>query len=394
MAGLTSTGFEAKSLADIQAEIQTAIHDAISPTLNLESTSLLGQFVGSTASQIRQAWEASQANYAARDIEQATGDALTGLCVLTGTLRRAATYSTVLMTCTLAAGTYPAGSLIVYPVGSPADLFDNDVEIVSVGAVETGLAFTAQEAGPVRAEPDTLTVIANPVSGFTDPTNPASATLGLIEEIDSALRVRQATELARRGSTTVDAIRTDLVDALPTAIFVTVFENDTDATVDGIPPHAIECLVASGETDAAIGAAIFAAKPAGIRAYGAITTTVTDTQGNDHTIGFTEPTDITIYIDLALTVKSGQYLGDASVKTSITTWCDANLGVGVNVLKARIEALALSVTGVIDAAAEIGLSAGAGTAAANYVILSRQRALVSDAAGRINITQTVVSGPP
>lgn len=393
MAGLSATGFEAKALATIQDEITAAIHAAISPTLNLSATSVMGQFIGTTSSQIRQAWEAAQANYAARDIDQATGDALTGLCALTGTVRRAATYSTVLMTITLAAGTYPAGTLIVYPVGSPADLFDNDEEIVTAGATLTGQAFTAQESGAVRANAATLTVIANPVSGFSSPTNPAEATLGQAIETDAELRARQRAELARKGSHTVDAIRTDIADALP-ASTVLVFENDTDATVDGIPPHSIECLISlgSGDTAAEARTAIFLAKPAGIQAYGTTSGTVTDDQGNTHTIAYTAPTPVPIYIDLTLSVLSGVYAGDTVVKEAITDWCDANLGVGNDVLKARIEYLCLGVAGVVDAAAELGLSAGAGTSAANYVIAARELATVDQA--NIAIVQNIVTGAP
>ena len=398
MAGLSTTGFEAKALVDIQDEINTAIQAAISPTLNLSATSLLGQFVGTTSSQIRQTWEAAQAVYAARDVDQATGAALTELCALTGTNRRAQTSSTVLMTVTLSAGayphTFPAGSLIVYPVGSPADLFDNDTDI-TINALATNLAdqaFTAQEPGPVRAELGTLTVISNPVSGFSAPTNPAAAVLGEEEETDAALRARQRLELARKGSHTVDAIRTDLSDALPTSTVV-VFENDTDATVDGIPPHAIECLIQVGsETDPVIAGAIFDAKPAGIRAYGTTTYVTTDAQGNDHTVGWTEPTPITIYIDLAVSVLSSTYAGNTLLKAAITDWCDANLGVGKDVLKARIESICMGVAGVVDVSAEIGLSADAGTSAANYVIAAREIALVADV--RIAIVQTIVTGAP
>jgi len=392
MAGLTSAGYEAKALADIEAEMAASIKAAISPTLNTSSTSILGQVIGATASQIRQTWEAGQDNYAAADIDQATGDALTALCKLTGTVRRAATPSTVLMTITLAAGTYAAGSLIVHVVGDPTSRFTNDSEITTAGATLTGQAFTCEDDGPVRANAGTLTVIASPVTGFSAPTNPAEAVLGLEEETDSELRLRHTTELARAGSTTVDAIRVDVLDADDAISFVACFENDTDVTdADGRPPHSIELLVQGG-VDADVAEAIFLAKPAGIRAYGTTTETVTDTQGNDHTIGFTRPTVITIYIDLALTVISGEYAGDSDVKTAITDWCDANLGVGKDVIQTRIEALALGVAGVVDATAEIGLSAGAGTLDANYVIGTRQIASVDTA--NIAIAQTVVSAAP
>lgn len=392
MPGLSSTGFEAKTLEDIQNEIKQELYDNISPTLNLGSESLLGQAIGSISSQIRQVWEGIADTYAARDIDQAEGDALTGLCRLRGTTRTGATYSTVLMTVTLAAGTYAAGSLVVHVVGDPAARFDNDEEITTAGATITDVPFTALETGPVRANAGTLTVIANPVSGFSSPTNPAEAILGEDEESDADLRARSAVELARRGAHTVDAIRVDLLD-IDGVEYVSVLENDTDVTVDGMPPHSIECVVLHSLTDQEILDAIFEAKPAGIQAYGSTTGTVVDDQGNSHDVAYTEPTPVQIFIDLDLTVLSGgRYAGDTAVKEAITDWCDANLTVGRDVIKSRIESLCLGVEGVIDATAEIGLSSGAGTSPANYVIDTREIATVDQ--GDIAIVQNVVDGEP
>jgi uncharacterized phage protein gp47/JayE len=80
------------------------------------------------------------------------------------------------------------------------------------------------------------------------------------------------------------------------------------------------------------------------------------------------------------------------VKQAITDWCDANLSVGHDVIRSRIQYICMGVAGVIDAVAEIGLSAGAGTAAANYVIGSREIASVDTA--NIAIVQSVVTAPP
>ena len=64
MAGLDSTGFEAKTFDEIDGEIKTALWAAISNTLNLSATSVMGQYVSTAAAQIRQGWEAAQAIYA------------------------------------------------------------------------------------------------------------------------------------------------------------------------------------------------------------------------------------------------------------------------------------------------------------------------------------------
>lgn len=390
MAGIDSTGFEAKTLVDIQDEMAASVRAAISPTLNTSETSIVGQIIGVSASQIRQTWEAAQDIYAARDVLQATGAALTDLCRLTGTNRRAATASTVLMTVTLAAGTYTAGSLIVHVVGDPTSRFANDAEIVTAGATIVGVPFTCEDVGPVRANAGTLTVIATPVAGFSAPTNPAEAVLGLEEESDVDLRARQRTELARKGAHTVDAIRADILE-VDTVTFCAVYENDTDATVDSRPPHSFEVIVLGGTTQDLVDA-IWAAKPAGIQSYGTTTGTTTDTQGQTHSVGFTRPTPVTIYVDIGATVLSGTYAGDTVLKQAITDWADANLSVGKDVLIAKIIAVCMGVEGVVDVTVEVGLSAGAGTSAANYVIAAREIASIDT--GNIAVVQTVVTGAP
>jgi len=394
MSGVDSTGFESKTVLEIQDEINDSLLGAVSPTLDLSASSLLGEFVGATASQLGQLWEAAEDIYAGEDIDQATGDRLTALCRETGTNRNASTYSTALMTVTLAAGIYAAGSLIVNVVGDATLIFDNDSLIdAGAGGVLTDQAFTAQSIGPIRANAATLTTITSPLPGFTVPTNPAEATVGLDEETDYALRLRQKTELARRGSHTVDAIRVDLMDAGIGITSCSVIENDTDATVDSIPPHSFEALVLGGTTQDVVDA-VFEAKPAGIRAYGTTSGTAVDDQGNSHTIGFTRPAEVPIYVDVAVTIFSGSYVGDTALKTAITDWASYSLFVGYDVLIAKIVSICMNLEGVIDCSVEVGLGPTiTGTAAANYTITSRQYATIADVA-HIAIAQTIRTAPP
>lgn len=394
MAGLTSTGFEAKSFDEMRTEVEDDLHAEIDPGLNVSETSVLGQFVDTTLVQLRAVWEALQAVYAQRDPSQAEDAALEALSEITGTTREAATYSTMPVSVTLAAGTYAAGSLIVHLPGAPEDLFDNDEEVVSAGGVEAGVAFTALNTGPIQV-PATTLALSSPPAGFTAAVADEAASPGADVESIPALRIRRETELRRQGSTAVDAIAVDVADVDGTS-YVTVYENDTLSTVDGIPGKAIEVVVLGG-TDAALGAAILGAKAAGIQAYGSTTVNVQDALGNTHVIGFTRPTSVPIYLDLAITAKTGVYAGDDAVRDAITAWTDVNLGVGVDVLKARIESLVMSVAGVIDVVAKIG-DAYPATSATNYVVDARERAVVSDGDDGsdpyIDITTTLVTAAP
>lgn len=377
MAGLDALGFTAPALDEINDEIASSEKSAISPTLNTSPTALIGEVNGVTASQLRQLWELGQAIHASQDPDQASGASLTALAALTGTVRRAPSKSTDLLDLDLDAGTYNEGDLAVYVVGDPTARFSNAETVVSGGGVVSGVLMVADVAGPVRANAGTLTVIASPVSGFNAvDDDPTDATLGSDTETDTALRLRREQELTRRGSSTVDAMRTDLLQ-IDGVTFCTVYENVTDSTDgSGRPPHSVEVVALrtaiTAETTAALVAGIWEAKPAGIQTYGTSSSTHVDTQGVSHTIGYSVPTPIVLYIDMAVSYTAGRYAGDTVMKQTLVDYADAELSVGYDVLIAKLTAVAMSVAGVIDVYIEVGLSAGAGTLNANFVIGVRE----------------------
>jgi uncharacterized phage protein gp47/JayE len=372
MAGLTSTGFEPKTLSDIQAEISTALLAGISTTLNLSSTSPDGQKIGAISSQLRQLWEAGQAIYSSRDIDEAESAALTSLVKSVGVFRQPATPSTALMSCTLTNnggpandGVYPEGVLRVYVVGNPSAVFTNDEELViTVSGAQTDLAFTCEDEGVVRANANTLTEIANPVTGFSAPTNPAAATVGTEEESDAELYARWLASVARRGSSTVDAIRADVlaVDGVTSCL---VLENTADTAVGGIAAHGVGVYVVGG-TDAAVAQAIWDSKPAGIETSGSSDWIVADTQGIDHTVRWTRPTEVRLYAAVTVTALTGVYpesefrtveiavhnsarlsqltdLAELDTSSSSGLW-----GVGEDIIINKIRAAIMRMPGIVD----------------------------------------------
>ncbi len=242
MSGLTLTGFEIKTLEEIEAQMDESLHSGISPTLNLTSTSSYGQLKGVTASHASELWDAALALYLSWDADSATGAALDRLGNLTGTRRRQATSSTALMELSLLAGTYDAGELVVSKVGDGATRFSNP-EAITLASDNAAyqVVFVSEDTGPQTALSGELSVI-EPVDGFVSATNTAAAIPGKAVETDDAYRRRRALELALKGSTTVDAIRADMLqvvgsDGQPLFDFVSVVENDTDSVVDSRPPH-------------------------------------------------------------------------------------------------------------------------------------------------------------
>lgn len=194
MAGVTSTGWESKGLSTIEQEIKDALLAGVSPTLDLSSTSLLGQFVGAVASQLRQLWEAGQAVYAARDPDQAEDAQLEELARVTGTNRLAATYSTAVIEADLSATSYPhtfpAHTIVVSMAGNPDVRFNNDVDVTISGAeVDYEIAMTCETEGAITANAGTLTQSLS--TGVTNATNPAAAVPGESTETIAQLRIRR-----------------------------------------------------------------------------------------------------------------------------------------------------------------------------------------------------------
>lgn len=309
MAGVTSTGWESKSLADIEQEIKDSLLANISPTLDLSSTSLLGQFVGALASQIRQLWEAGAALYAARDPDQAEDAQLTELARITGTNRLPASSSSTTITADLSATSYPhtfpAHSIVITMEGNADVRFNNDEDITISGA-ETAYEFavTCETEGAVTANAGTLTQTSS--TGVANPTNAAAADVGEALETNTQLRLRREQSLAASGSTTVDAIRADIL-AVEGVTSARVIGNDSDSTdVYGTPAWSIHAIVRGG-TDADVAQTLWEAKAATDGTYGSTTETVVDSQGESHSVSFTRPSQVHFYAECDVTVLTGQY---------------------------------------------------------------------------------------
>lgn len=214
----------------------------------------------------------------------------------------------------------------------------------------------AETAGNIPAYAGTLTVIETPVSGWDSVTNAADITEGNDIETDAALRLRRLQTLANPGSTTVDAIRAKLLQ-VENVTSVSVFENDTDSTdASGRPPHSFEAVVQGG-VGQTIADEIWENKAAGIQTFGSSSDTVTDTMGYTHTVYYSRPSEITIYVIVNLTTTSDYPVdGDDAVAEAIADYGDENLGIGDDVLHHKLFCPLEDIAGITDVEILIGTS--------------------------------------
>jgi uncharacterized phage protein gp47/JayE len=398
---LTSTGLAIDDLQTRRARKVAALRAGISSVLDVSADTPIGQLVDISNEHDQQLAELLQEIYSAFDPEQATNQSLDALCSITGTYRREATKGTVTLKLNLDAATTVSSGSQAAVSGDPDNIWVTTEDVTSVGAGDYTVPAEAAEAGDIEAPAGTITVIVTPVGGWNSVTNDDDATPGLERELDSELRQRRASELAIGGSTTVDAIQAQVsaLDGVEQAICT---ENDNWYASGGLPPNSVEVVYwdGSGSPSATVVAnvaeAIYETKAGGVRAYGTDTDgagttseTVTDDQGNSHTIGFTLAAEQEILVDITVVQDAaGPTVTTTAVEDAILAWASSALTIGEDVYRSKVIAAAADVSGVEDVPLATVLLAisPAGTAASDVTIGARQIATIDRA--DINVTVT------
>lgn len=374
--GVTPAGFVNKPIDQCLAELQALARGTFGQGIKLNPSSKWGQFLGILAERESSIWDLAQDVYTSRDPEQAQGAALEALCSLTGTGRAAATRSTWTTNPPVLSGlpgtVVPAGKVASVAGTGARFVLQADVTIGG-GGTATGI-FAAENAGAVPAPSGTLTVIETPVAGWTGITNPIDATLGSNADSDQALRQKRIAALAAAGSATVEAIASDVLN-VPGVTAVFVFENSSGMPNDaGLPGNSVQVLVQGGD-DAAVAAAIWHSKSAGIQTYGSTSITITDAAGNPQVVKFSRPTDLPIYLALTITVDAKKFpgTGEAQIKAALVTYAQSSLFAGSTLYPRALIPSIFGVVGVLNVSACYAGTAPAPASEAPIVVSPLQR---------------------
>jgi len=364
MPGLLPTGFEAKTLEAIKQDIEVDQKADIDPTLDTSPESLLGHLNAIVATHLRQLWELGAAVYKARDPRGATFDALDATCAFTGTVRRGATKGLVTLKVTLGPSvTLPAGS-VAHVSGQASNRWITTVAVTNTDPVSpqpVEVLAEAEQTGIITANAGTITVRVSRVVGWTAVTNDLDAEPGKADEKDSELRVRREQELARPGTATVPAIQADLADVqvdgenVVSAVFV---EENTSAYYDEQhrPPHCVEAVVqfrpglSGPDLDAArqaLAEQLWRSVAGGIDTYGTHSADVTDSIGQTHTMYWSEPVAVNVWVDVNIRYDAATYAGNDAVEAAILEYGDT-MTLGSDVIRAKLICAVIDVAGVTD----------------------------------------------
>ena len=195
----------------------------------------------------------------------------------------------------------------------------------------------ALELGPLEAEANSLTVIKSPTLGWESVYNPLAAEIGRLTETDEELRLRFRNTKFERSSNILDSMYSALIN-VDSVEAVAVYENDTDAVVNTLPPHSFTAVVLGG-TDQDIANTIWLNKPVGIYSNGSTSVDVYDSQEYVHQIRFQRPTGIPIYIIINLDVDVGGVWpsnGADLIRSEIINYARDNFSVGDDVIYSRL----------------------------------------------------------
>jgi uncharacterized phage protein gp47/JayE len=363
--GITDQGFNRKTLADIVDDLNEKWRAAFGASIDTSDESPLGQFTGTFAAELAEAWEICEEAYQSANPDAVTGFSLVALCALSGTSVREAAGTRVLCTVNLDAGTtLPAGTLasiagrddlqfaleeavVGFASGPPADILNT--------------VWVCTQTGPIACNANTLTEIVTPVAGWNSIENPADGARGRNIDTWEELRERREAELANRGGSTLNAIRAAVLQVAGVDA-CTVIENSTDTNgYNGLPRKSFEVLIDDGAVPAAdddeVAQAIWNSKPAGIQAYGGFFGEAVDELGDVKAVAFTRVTRVRVYVSATLATNT-KFPSDGvdQAKEKILA-AGATFEAGDDVTALILRAASLAVSGVTDVPAfAMGLS--------------------------------------
>lgn len=352
---LTSEGLVIDTVDEIIADMEADLKTKISPNLDTNpETSVIGQFIGIIAEREHHNQQVLLELYNSGNPSGASGQALTSLSKITGTVREDATHSTVTATLNLNAGVLVESGSRANVDGAPDVQFETTEDIENTGGSPANFdtVMRAVNPGPVRANAGTLTEITTPVTGWNSVTNALDAALGTVDENDPTLRARREAELRLTGASALDAIVADVLD-VENVVSAIGRENTTDTPDGDLPAHSFQIVVWDGvggdAEDNDIAQSIWNSKPAGILSYGVDSGEATDRQGNVRVVYFSRATQVELYIEADIVTDPDTFPGDGFdlVKEALVAAAGTRWTVGADAVPSALVGAVFAVPGIV-----------------------------------------------
>ena len=183
-------------------------------------------------------------------------------------------------------------------------------ESFTVMQVGSPIRFDCEEYGEIEPLLNNVTFINTNYDGWFSVSNESETYVGRDYETASEVRQRYASAVFKNSVGMVESIKAALME-LQDVTSVTIYENRTDETVDGLKPHSFQAIVFGGDEEA-IARTILSVAPLGIDTNGDICVRVEDTEGASQNICFSRPHEVPIYVKVIIKEYNEEVLpGDA-----------------------------------------------------------------------------------
>lgn len=329
---IDSTGLHVQKLVDIITELETGLKSIFGNDINVAANSSDGQMINIFAQAKIDMLDLISRVYSSFSPTSAAGVVLDQRCAINGIIRKGSTKTTVNIVVTTDRVVNLIG--VSSNSGTPFTVSDSSgnkfylTTDTATGSGANTLHFTAAIAGAIDVSPTTITNIDTITLGVLSATNTGGALIqGSDEETDAALRYRRSVSVSNPSSGYLDGLTGSLL-ALKDVLYAKVYENNTTVTdSNGIPPHSIWCVCDGGDsTD--IAQTIYERRNAGCGMYygagstgptgPAKTVNITQNNGFDIPIKYSEATYYNLYIALTITSLTNTHVIDeAFIKNEI-----------------------------------------------------------------------------
>ena len=289
--GLSAQGFKGKDFKQIKAELEAELLAHVDPTLRFSSDTIAGIITSIVANQASQVWESLSALYHSLQPEAASGRALDALCSLTGTYRKPEDFSHATAVLTLDAKTKVPKNSRIQSIAGHFFKVTTEVENNAEVSADLEVDLIAEEAGELIAHEGSEAKIMTPIAGWLKATIKRTHVAGRLKESDEELRLSRLKELKATGSSTVDALRSRLIQiAHVEAVYIKESSRSFEAIV-------------KGGNDQDIAHVLWQSKPLGVETAGLIECTIMDSTANPRKVRFNRPWEIMLSLHANVKVK-------------------------------------------------------------------------------------------
>ena len=330
MAGLTISGFVPETYDNIKARIEGKL-ETLNPGFDFSPESPDGQLIGTMTYELFQVWAQLNNVYNSYNPSVASGAALRNIGLITGIPFGAASKSYATLETQGTVGTIiPALSLVSDADGNE---FYSSFEVAIPGNIQV----VSKESGVLDVSAGSVTTIVTPVTGWTGITQLLDGNSGTTAQTQQQYRNSRQRTVMRNSVSIADAMQANLHElGIDQA---NVFNNDSNATVSGVPANTIEVTV--GEispaiTDYMIAQVILSTNSMGCSTFGTTTVAITDTQGVSHNISFTKATQFDVEMAINITFLDPDFAGaEESIKAALIAHINS-LEAGADVVWSRL----------------------------------------------------------